>query len=328
MQIKRTIERVPGGMMMLPLLGGAAIHTLFPYAGRALGSFTNGLLSGAFPILGVVMVCMGVNIDFKAVPKVLRKGGALLGAKLACGVTAGLIAAHFLRTGMIESGALAGLSVLSIVASFNDTNGGLYMALLGEYGEEEDLAAYSIMSMESGPFFTMLTLGLAGVASFPWQTFVGAILPLIFGIVLGNLDREFRRFFAGVVPALIPFFAFALGNTLDLRSIWQAGLPGITLGVAVVFVTGTALIVADRLTGGTGIAGIAAATTAGNAAAVPAVIASIDPTYERIAPAATMLVATSVVVTAILAPLATAFYARRLSVKALKTPRVLLVEVE
>jgi 2-keto-3-deoxygluconate permease len=75
-------------------------------------------------------------------------------------------------------------------------------------------------------------------------------------------------------------------------------------------VTGVALIIADKLTGGTGIAGIAAATTAGNAAAVPAAIASIDPSYARIAPTATTLVATSVVVTAILAPIATAMYAR------------------
>src|ERR1051325_2313937 len=143
MQIKRAMERVAGGMMMLPLLLGAVIHTLFPTAGKALGSFTNGLMSGAFPILAVVMVCLGANIDFTAVPKVVKKGGALLGAKLACGVGMGLLAAHFIPSGLVEGGALAGLSTLAIVASVNDTNGGLYMALMGQYGDEEDIAAYS-----------------------------------------------------------------------------------------------------------------------------------------------------------------------------------------
>jgi 2-keto-3-deoxygluconate permease len=328
MQIKRTIERVPGGMMMLPLLLGAVIHTLYPTAGKALGSFTDGLLSGAFPILAVVMVCMGANIDFTAVPKVVKKGGALLGAKLVCGVGMGLLAAHFIPSGLVEGGALAGLSTLAIVASVNDTNGGLYMALMGQYGDKEELAAYSVMSMESGPFFTMLTLGLAGVASFPWQTFVGAILPLCFGMLLGNLDEDFRALFKGVVPALIPFFAFALGNTLDLRNVWMAGFLGITLGVTVVAVTGIALIIADRLTGGKGIAGIAAATTAGNAAAVPAVISSIDHSYGRIAPTATMLIATSVVVTAILAPIATALYAKWFCGRVIARPTMPLVEVE
>jgi 2-keto-3-deoxygluconate permease len=310
MQIKRAMERVPGGMMMLPLLLGAVINTPFPTFGNTCGSFTEGLMSGAVPMLGVVLVCMGTTIDFKVVPQVVKKGGSLLVAKLSCGVVAGLTAAHFMPSGKVETGALAGLSVLAIVACMNDTNGGLYMALMGQYGRREDLAAYSIMSMESGPFFTMLTLGITGLAKFPWQKFVGAILPLVVGMILGNLDKDLRRLFKSAVPALIPFFAFALGNTLNLTTVWKAGLVGISLGVAVVMVTGVALIIADKLTGGTGVAGIAAATTAGNAAAVPAIIASIDTSYARIAPSAATMVATSVVVTAILAPIATALYAK------------------
>ena len=68
---------------------------------------------------------------------------------------------------------------------------------------------------------------------------------------------------------LIPFFAFALGANIDLGTVWQAGLLGIGLGVFVVMVTGTVLFFTDRLTGGNGTAGLAAASTAGNAAAGP-----------------------------------------------------------
>jgi 2-keto-3-deoxygluconate permease len=327
MQIKRTIERVPGGMMMLPLLFGALTHTCFPTAGKVLGSFTDGLMSGALSILGVFLVCIGATIDLQSVPKVIKKGGSLLAAKLTCGAIAGLIAAHFIPSGIVETGALKGLSAVAIVAAVNDTNGGLFMALMGQYGTREELAAASIMSIESGPFFTMLTLGLVGLGTFPWPTFVGAILPLIVGLILGNLDRDLRNLLKGAAPALIPFFAFALGNTLDLRAVWRAGLLGITLGVAVLVVTGVALIIADRLTSGTGIAGIAAATTAGNAALVPAAIASIAPQpYAPIAPSATMLVATSVVVTAILTPMCTALYARRICHRNAMEPLVPMAE--
>jgi 2-keto-3-deoxygluconate permease len=76
------------------------------------------------------------------------------------------------------------------------------------------------------------------------------------------------------------------------------------------------------------VAGIAAATTAGNAAVVPAAIASIDPTYAPIAPSATMLVATSVVVTAILTPLATALYAKRVNGGFAGKPAMNLATVE
>ena len=76
----------------------------------------------------------------------------------------------------------------------NDTNGGLYMALMGQYGQPRDVGAYSVMSLESGPFLTMVTLGVAGLSAFPWPTLVGGILPLLFGMLIGNLDREMRDF--------------------------------------------------------------------------------------------------------------------------------------
>jgi 2-keto-3-deoxygluconate permease len=129
-------------------------------------------------------------------------------------------------------------------------------------------------------------------------------------MLLGNLDREMRDFLGRAVPVMIPFFAFALGTGLDLTKIWQAGILGLGLGVAVVVVTGIPLFFADRLTGGTGVAGVAASSTAGNAAAVPAIIAAANPAYADAAAPATVLVAATVVVTAILTPLATAWTAR------------------
>ncbi len=96
-------------------------------------------------------------------------------------------------------------------------------------------------------------------------------------MLLGNLDRQMREFLGRAAPVMIPFFAFALGTGLDFGKIWQAGLLGIGLGVAVVIVTGIPLFIADRLTGGTGVAGVAASSTAGNAAAVPALIAAANP---------------------------------------------------
>ena len=98
-------------------------------------------------------------------------------------------------------------------------------------------------------------------------------------MLIGNLDREMREFLSRAIPVLIPFFAFALGANLDLAKVWQAGLLGLGLGVAVVVVTGIPLFFADRLTGGSGVAGVAAASTAGNAVAVPAIIASANPAY-------------------------------------------------
>ncbi len=314
-RIKRGIERVPGGMMIIPLISAALIATFAPHTAAFFGSFTGALFTGAIPILAVFFVCMGTTISAESLPQVVRRGGVLLVTKLALGVVAGLVLGHLIGLQPIQGGWFAGVSTLAVVAAMNDTNGGLYMALMGEFGEPEDVAAYSVMSLQSGPFFTMLTLGVAGLSTFPWQTLVGAILPLLVGIVLGNLDSDFTRLLGPATPALIPFFAFALGATLDLHRVWEAGLVGVALGVTVVVVSGTAMFVADRLFGGKGTAGIAAASTAGNAAATPALVAAANHQYAASAGAATLLVASSVIVTSLLVPPLTAWWYRRVKAK-------------
>jgi len=311
MRIKRTIERIPGGMMVVPLTCGAVITTLVPGAPRLFGSFTGALFTSAIPIIAVFFVCLGATIPVRALPRVVRRGGALLGTKIGLGVAAGFVLGRTLGMLPIAHGWLAGVSTLAVVAAFSDTNGGLYMALMEYFGRPEDAGAYCVMSIETGPFFTMVILGAAGLAGFPWQTMVGALLPLFVGMALGNLDPEMREFLTRAAPALIPFFAFGLGASLNLKDVWRAGLLGFLLGIAVTAISGFFLVVVDRLTGGTGVAGMAASTTAGNAAAVPALVAAANPRYAPAAGPATALVASSVIVTAFLAPFLTAWWDRR-----------------
>jgi 2-keto-3-deoxygluconate permease len=124
-----------------------------------------------------------------------------------------------------------------------------------------------------------------------------------------------REFLGRAAPVMIPFFAFALGTTLDLKQVWHAGFLGLALGLAVVALSGAVLLVVDRLTGGNGTAGVAAATTAGNAAAVPALVASANHAYAAAAAPATVLVAACVIVTSLLAPILTAWWAGRVAAR-------------
>lgn len=313
MRIKTTLERVPGGMMMIPLLCGSLLITFAPHAAGFFGSFTGALITGALPILAVFYVCTGATISVRSLPSVLRRGGALLAAKVALGVAVGISLGHLLGAQPVASGKLAGFSTLAAVAAINDTNGGLYMALMRKYGSAEETASYSVMALESGPFLTMLTLGVAGLSSFPWQTMLGAVLPLCLGMLLGNADPDMRSLLGQGVPVLIPFFAFALGATLDLHHLWSAGLLGFALGIGVFLVSAAVLILVDRGIGGDGTAGIAAATTAGNAASVPLLVASANPQYAAAARGATVLVASSVVVTSIVAPPCAAWWHARVA---------------
>jgi 2-keto-3-deoxygluconate permease len=139
------------------------------------------------------------------------------------------------------------------------------------------------------------------------------VLPFLVGFALGNLDPKLREFFAPGGVLMIPFFAFALGNTIDLHSLVSplAGL-GVILALSVILLTGVPLIIADKLIGrGTGTAGIAASSTAGAAAANPVAIAAVAPQFAPAVQQATVLVAICIVVTSIVVPILTGLWFRR-----------------
>ena len=142
-----------------------------------------------------------------------------------------------------------------------------------------------------------------------WPALV--IAPIVVGAILGNLDEDLKQFFGTHEPIIVPFMAFTLGQTINLKSVVTAGLPGVALGVTVLVVTGAVCIVVDRLLGGSGIAGAAASSTAGNSAAVPQAVALADTSFAPVAAAATVQVTASVIVTAILTPLLTAWWFRK-----------------
>lgn len=307
MKIKESIERIPGGLMLVPLFLGALCHTFAPWAGKYFGSFTNGLISGTVPILSVWFFCMGAGIDLRSTGVVLRKSGTIVVTKILVAWVVGMICVKFMPPGMIQTGFFAGLSTLAIVTSMDMTNGGLYASIMQQYGTKEEAGAFVLTSIESGPLVTMFILGSTGAAYFEPRLFVGAVLPFIIGFILGNLDKELRTFFGSASMTMIPFFGFALGNTIDLAVIGQTGLLGIFLGLAVIVVTGIPLFFADRwVAGGHGGAGLAASSTAGAAVTNPTIIAQMVPEFEPVAPAATALVATCVIVTALLVPVITA----------------------
>src|ERR1700753_1365534 len=101
--LKRTLDRVPGGMMIVPLILGALINTLAPQTANYFGSFTGALFNGALPILAALYVCIGSSISVRVIPVVMRKGGVLLVTKLSLGVIAGTVLGHFLGERPITS---------------------------------------------------------------------------------------------------------------------------------------------------------------------------------------------------------------------------------
>jgi 2-keto-3-deoxygluconate permease len=135
-----------------------------------------------------------------------------------------------------------------------------------------------------------------------------------------------RKFLSSGEGLLIPFFAFALGTTMNLGTFLKTDVlaGGLFLGVATVVVTGPLAALALRLFGERStIAGIAEASTAGNAVQTPQLVAAAAAgavglgmtaaqaaEYERIVPLATGQISISTMVTAVLCPIAVILWDR------------------
>jgi len=81
-KILRAINRVPGGLMVVPLLLGATINTFFPQI-LEIGGFTTALFKqGAMPLIALFLLCNGSQITIRQAGVSLSKGVALTAVKL------------------------------------------------------------------------------------------------------------------------------------------------------------------------------------------------------------------------------------------------------
>lgn len=311
MKILGTIRKIPGGLMIVPLLLGALVNTFIPQAIQ-IGSFTEAMFkTGASAIIGCFLFCNGAQINIKQVGEPLIKGVVLTAVKFFIGAAIGVMINKFFGA----SGFL-GISVVAAIAAITNSNGGLYTALASQYGTANDVGAISILSLNDGPFFTMVAFGATGIANIPIIALVATVVPILLGFILGNLDEDLRDFLAPGTTLMIPFFAFPLGAALDFRQLLVAGAPGILLGVISTVLTGGAGFLAFKLMKAKNPAvGAAIGTTAGNAAATPAALAAVGAITEEVAATATAQIAAAIIVTAILCPLLVNALAKRYDTK-------------
>ena len=306
--IMNFIKKVPAGMMVVPLILGCLVNTFFPDA-LQIGGITTATFSsaGGSCTLGIMLFCMGTTLTLKDMPAIIKRGGLLLVAKFAVGAGLGILVGKiFGNVGIL------GISSMAIICAVTNSNGSVYYALMEEYGDDKDCACMPILALNDGPFLTLVALGTSGLADIPFMGLLASVVPILAGMILGNLDPKIREFFGPVGAAIIPFAGFSLGAGINLTNVIKGGISGIILGLVTVFIGGAFIVFCDRFIGKRpGYAGWAIATTAGNAVAVPAAIALADPTWEAFASVATVQVAASTVLSALLVPFITTWWAKK-----------------
>ena len=299
-----TINKVPGGLMVIPLVLGVLTNTFFPGA-LNIGSFTTHLFkNGAMPLIAVLFLCSGAQIRINAAGMAVYKGSVLTVSKVIGGTLTGV----FIAKAIGPDAALLGMTPLALISALGNNNGGLYTALAAKYGDSKDVGAIAVLSSTDGPFYEMALMGVVGVADIPLMVLFATIFPILLGMLLGNLDDKIRDFLKPGMGIAIFLFAFPLGAQLSLQTVISAGLAGILLALVVLSFTGILcyvvfMVAVPRSQRRSCAPGAAVGTTAGNAIATPAAIALADPAWAPYVAEATAQVATSILVTAILCPI-------------------------
>lgn len=294
--------------MIIPMFMGIIIHSFFPDI-LEIGSFTTAVFSaeGAITIMGVQLLCLGSQLQMKKLGLVARRSAALLVSKFLLGFLSILLIGR-----LVGYEGIFGVSLLALVCAITNINGSIYLSLAAAYGDEADAAVVGPLSLTNGPFLTLIVLGVSGSASFSAISLIATVIPLLMGILVGNISKTIREFLKPGIQLLLPFIGFTLGAGIDLKNAASAGIEGILLSVIVLGIGGAFTVLCDKLIAGRpGYAGLAACATGANAIGVPAAIALVDPAWKPYAETAATQIAAVVVISAVVVPILTGIYANK-----------------
>lgn len=301
-------RKIPASAMIIPMFLSILFNSVFPDFVK-IGSLTTAIFSksAVVPLTGAVLFFAGTQLKLNEAPAALKRGSVLLAAKFITGYVIGtLFMMAFSTVGFL------GVSALAVYTALLSSNGSIYLAITGEYGDDIDLGAYSVLSLKDGPFLAMVALGASGASDIPLKALFATIFPMLLGIVLGNVYPGVRSYFKGGTRLLIPLVGISIGSSINLSMMFQAGAGGILLGLVAFGAGAIALVAADKfILRRPGYAGASLASIAGSAVATPAIIAGVVPDLADTAVMASVQIAAGVIVTAILCPMLTSWALKR-----------------
>src|SRR3954468_7843582 len=95
MKIYKAVNRVPGGMMVVPLFIGMVLNTFFPNLLK-IGGFTQALTGVGYPtVLGMYLFTVGTKITFSTAPRILARGFGIMAAKVGTATMLALMVARY-----------------------------------------------------------------------------------------------------------------------------------------------------------------------------------------------------------------------------------------
>lgn len=294
-----SIRKIPGGLLLIPMFISAIFNTFLPDL-FYIGGLTQALLTreGLNYVLGAACFFSGTLLDIGRVKLVIKKHGSLIVIKTIISIILGYL---FIRA--FGTFGILGISAITFVSVIASTNPSLYLSLVEEYGVKDDLGAFGLLGMICVPAYPMFIYGLSQGGSMDWMPIISTLIPLLIGMALGNLDKNFTTFFSPGVGILIPLMGWSFGTSINLMDATSAGIQGIILVILYYILMALPLyIVEKKILKGDGVVALSMSSIAGMSVSVPPLLAQTSPEIAPIASAAAAQITLGVIITSFLTP--------------------------
>ncbi len=313
----KALQKVPAGTMFVPLIIGAIITTVCQGFFRfdlwgTLGNPMKDMFSssGQMLIIGLMLFCTGTQLKMSDMKDALHRGVLLILVRL--GVAYALCALFYAAFGY---DGILGVSFLAFACAVTSANAALYMGIISPFGDKADKASFGIMLICSMPLLPLLFLGFYGESGFgeaQVMQIISLIIPFVLGMVLGNLDEDIRKVFAGGNAIILPFLGFEFGSTINLIEAFKMIPQGLLLSVVYFIVVITPSYIFERtVLHRPGYASVASGSLAGVALVIPSMAAASNTAFEPYVTSAVAVLAFVLAVTNILCPFMVKFILTR-----------------
>ena len=304
--IHEILHRFPGGNILIPLIIGAAIATIASLCGvediwAEVGDPMQTMFSGREGLLGFIGLMIfftGTQTDVTKLKPMFKRGVPLLFIRLAIAY-----ALSFIFLAAFGEEGIGGLSFLGFTAGLTCINSAMFMSVTNSYADDADRAYFSLAMVFGLPVFPLLAVRAGAGASIDYVAIISILVPMIFGIILGNLDRKMMRFYEYGTQVIVMFMGFQFGSYIDLTKAFRQ-IPQALILTLILYLTILPSLLVERFAmKRSGYATLAMSALAGVSLSMPVLTADIFP--QEILDNATYQLAFALAVTALLAPILT-----------------------
>lgn len=308
MKLLKTMNRIPGGIILTPMLCTALLRTFCPAVLEVGGITTKLFTSYATQVfIGALLFLAGSQFRVKDVPKAMGRGGVLLLGKV---IIAVVLTAVYLR--LFGQAGVLGVSALAFCVVAVSLNPGTFLAVATVHGDELDPPGFGLYNLMVAPSVPAVVLGVLDGAAFDYMSVITTLIPFLLGMLLGNLDGELRTLFGGATRPVLFFAGCTFGSAVDLTAAVQTGVSGVLLSlVYIVFCCFGLLFVDKVILRQSGYAAASLSCVAGASVSIPVIVGQMLPQYAPYGEAAAAQVACCVVITTVFSSIFTRWVLKR-----------------